>query len=112
VDGIEEFGNKKNLDENHRRVEQHMSDHLSAQGRLDPRGGLCCFWCRKQNSNPSYWYIWCTKNCQKWLRIEKVTALQSRGFDNSKKTNHQTLQNRILEHSKNSLYVALLLLEF
>jgi len=45
VDGIEEFGNKKNLDENHSRVRQPMSDHLSAQGRLDPRGGLCCFWC-------------------------------------------------------------------
>jgi len=26
------------------RVEQPMGDHLSAQGRLDPRGGFCCFW--------------------------------------------------------------------
>jgi hypothetical protein len=27
------------------RVEQPMSDHLSASGRPDPRGGLHCFWC-------------------------------------------------------------------
>jgi hypothetical protein len=25
-------------------VEQPMRDHLSAQGRPDPRGGLHCFW--------------------------------------------------------------------
>jgi hypothetical protein len=27
------------------RVEQLVSEHLSAQGRLNPRVRLCCFWC-------------------------------------------------------------------
>jgi hypothetical protein len=26
------------------RVDLLMTKHLSAQGRLNPRGGLCCFW--------------------------------------------------------------------
>ncbi len=27
------------------RVDQLVTEHLNAQGSLDPRGGLCCFWC-------------------------------------------------------------------
>ncbi len=59
-----------------------MNDHLSVQGMLDPRGGLHCFKVSKQNLNPFYRCIWCTK---KWIRIEKVMGLQNRGVKNSKK---------------------------
>jgi hypothetical protein len=39
----------------------------------------------KQNLNPSYWSLWGTKNRQKWNRIEKVIAPQSRGGQKLKK---------------------------
>jgi hypothetical protein len=35
------------------RVDQLVTEHLSSQGKLDPRGGLCCFFVYKQNLNPS-----------------------------------------------------------
>jgi hypothetical protein len=84
-----------------------MTKHLSAQGKLNPRGGF--------HLNLSYWHIWRTKNCPKHNRIEKVTApLSRRGRElkKKKKKKHQMLQRPVPEHPKNSLYGTLLLLEF
>jgi hypothetical protein len=44
------------------------------------------FMVSKQNLNPSYWHIWCIKNCQRWNVIEKVMAAQSKGGQKLKKT--------------------------
>jgi hypothetical protein len=34
------------------RVEQTMSDYLSAQSRPDPKGGLCCLWTLNKTWTP------------------------------------------------------------
>jgi len=66
----------------------------------------------KQNLNFFIWHIWHTKYCQKWIKIEKITTLQSRGSQKLKKKRTIDTTKPVPNHSKNSLYVAMLLLEF
>jgi hypothetical protein len=96
------------------RVEQHMSDHLSALGadQLRSKERALLFLMSKQNLNPSYWWIWHTKNLQNWIRIEKVMVPQSRGCQKLKKNKPPNATKLVPDHSKTFLYVALLLLEF
>ncbi len=93
------------------KAEWLVSKYLSTQGRLDPRGGLCCFWCLEKNLNLSYWHIWCIKNRQKRIRIEKVITPKVEGVKNSKNKPLKATKP-VPKHSKHTLYVPLLLLEF
>jgi hypothetical protein len=36
------------------RVDWPVTEHLSAEGRSDPRGGLCCFWCPNKTWTPPH----------------------------------------------------------
>jgi Zn finger protein HypA/HybF involved in hydrogenase expression len=45
---------------------------------------------------------WCTKNCQKHIKNEKVTAPK---VERTQKKNHQT--KPVFNHPKNSLYVVI-----
>jgi hypothetical protein len=61
-------------------VNQLVTKHLSAQGRLNPKGGLHCFWYPNKTWTPpidAYGTLKPIKNHQKWNRIENVTSLHS-----------------------------------
>jgi hypothetical protein len=45
------YGNETSL--NICKVDKLVTEHFSIQGRLDPRGTLCCFWCRTKTLNLS-----------------------------------------------------------
>jgi hypothetical protein len=77
-----------------------MTEHLSVQGRQDPRGGLCCFWCPNKTWTPFTCVSGSLKIVRNGIELRKL------------QTPHWTLQRMILKYPKNSLYVALLLLEF
>jgi hypothetical protein len=48
----------------------------------------------KKQLEISFWRIYSTKNCQKWIRNEKVMAFQSVHGQKVKKVPHPTLGNR------------------
>jgi hypothetical protein len=75
-----------------------VTKHLSAQGRLDPRGGLCCFWCPNKNWNP--WPSDTLTIIKNELEMRKLQPLKIQGAQNSKnkspnttKTDSQTPKN-------------------
>jgi hypothetical protein len=82
------------------------------QGRLDPRGGVSCFWCPNKTGTSLVVAFDTLTIVENGLEMRKFWPSRVKGVKNSKKTNHQTLERPILKHSKNSLYVALLLLKF
>ncbi len=57
---------------------------LKCSGKAGSKGRAPLFLMTKQNLNPFYWWIWRTKNCKTWNRIDKVTAPQSRGSKTQK----------------------------
>jgi hypothetical protein len=67
-----------------------MSDHLNAQSKSDPRGGLCCFSCpNKTWTHPIGTYD-TLKLVKNGLELKKLQPPKVKGVKNSKKqtTNH------------------------
>ncbi len=50
--------------------------HLMDQKRSNPRGGILCLWCPKDELKPLSWHIQGTKNCQKHTRNDKIMVPQ------------------------------------
>jgi len=92
------------------RVNRPVIEHLNAQGRLDPRVGLRCFWCPNQTWTPPIEASGKPTIVKNGIELIKIQSPKVEGSKTQKK-NHWTLQRPVIEHPKNSLYVALLLLE-
>jgi hypothetical protein len=81
-------------------------------GQTKSKRRALLFLVSKQNFNPSYRCITHIKNCQKYNKIEKVTAPQSRKGQNFQKNKAMNVTKANSQTPIYFLYVALLLLEF
>jgi hypothetical protein len=86
------------------RVEQPMSDHLSAQGRPDQRGGLHCFWSPNKTWTPLIRASDAQKIANAGLELKK---LQPPKVEGSKTQKNKPSNTRKPDHPKTSLYVAI-----
>jgi hypothetical protein len=62
-----------------------QQQHLSVQGRLDPRGGLHCFWCLIIFKTPPINAFGALKIIPKKIKMKKLWLLKIKGVKNSKK---------------------------
>jgi hypothetical protein len=81
-------------------VERLVSKDLRAQGRPDPRGGFCCFWCPNETSTPSIDTSDTLKIVKNRLELRKFTTDQSRGGQELKTNRHRTFQSRLSNNQK------------
>jgi hypothetical protein len=82
------------------REERPVSKHLSAQGRPDPRGGLCCVCFTNRTWTPLIAASGTLQIVENWLKLRMLQPLKVEGVKNSKKKTHRTLQSRFLSIQK------------
>jgi hypothetical protein len=68
-----------------------MSKHIKIQSLTKFKGGFLCFMVSKEKLEISSWCIHSSKNCQKWIKNEKVMALQIVHGQKVEKMPHPTL---------------------
>ncbi len=79
--------------------------------QVKSKGRAALFFVFKQNLNPFYWHVWCTKNCQNIIELIELWPLKVEGIKKSKNKPPNVIKVGS-KHSQNSLYVVLLLLKF
>jgi hypothetical protein len=77
------------------RVDWLVTEHLSTQGRPDPRGRLCCFWCPNKTWTPPLGASDTRTIIGNRLEMRKLQPPQVKG-QKLKKTDHRTLQRRLV----------------
>jgi len=96
---------------NYGRVNPLGSEHLSAQGTSDPKGGLHCFWCPNKTWIPPITTSSALKIIKTKIELRKLQPPKVEGVNNPKNQTTERYKGWFLNTQKNSLYVALLLLE-
>jgi hypothetical protein len=81
------------------RVEWLVSEHLSAQDRPDPRGGLSCCWCPRNFLIPPIGAFDALKIIKNRFKLRKLWPHKVEGSRTQKK-NHRTLQSWFLNMQK------------
>jgi len=90
---------------NYSKVEQPMSDHLSPQGRLDPKGRPHCLWCSNKTWTPPIDASGALKIIKKKLKMRKLQPPKVEG-SRTQKNKSQNNAKPNPNHQKNSLYIA------
>jgi len=112
VNPLSPIGSSWNLWTIHR-VDELVIEHLITQGKLDPREGLHCFWCPNKTWIPLLGASDTQTIIGKGLEMRKLQPPKVKGgLRTQKKQTTEHYKDQFSFHPKNSLYVALWLLEF